>query len=133
MGVPKSTTEAPFQGEKMNTIVSFLMEAALTLVISVLTVRYLRRFLQKVLIDLCGTEERAQFWTAFSNILLIGLPMIIALSYQPEARNTEELFFEVAAKLSGNLGGFLFALIGIGFMVSFFALVAPRPPKMEAK
>ncbi|MGZ9165047.1 MAG: hypothetical protein ACXW4Q_00890 [Anaerolineales bacterium] len=117
----------------MNTIFSFLAEAALTLVISVLIVRYLRPFLRKVLIDLCGTEDRAQFWTAFSNILLIGLPMIIALNYQPEARSTEELFFEVAGKLSGNLGGFLFALIGIGFIVSFFALVAPRLPKMEAK
>ena len=117
----------------MNTIFSFLTEAALTLVISVLIVQYLRPFLRKVLMDLCGTEDRAQFWTAFSNILLIGLPMIIALNYQPEARSTEELFLEVAGKLSGNLGGFLFALIGIGFIVSFFALVAPRPPKMEAK
>lgn len=117
----------------MDKIFYFLMEAALTLVISVLIVQYLRPFLRKVLMDLCGTEDRAQFWTAFSNILLIGLPMIIALNYQPEARSTEELFFEVAGKLSGNLGGFLFALIGIGFIVSFFALVAPRPPKMEAK
>jgi hypothetical protein len=117
----------------MNTSFSFLTEAALTLVISVLIVQYLRPFLRKVLMDLCGTEDRAQFWTAFSNILLIGLPMIIALNYQPEARSTEELVFEVAGKLSGNLGGFLFALIGIGFIVSFFVLVAPRPPKMEAK
>ena len=117
----------------MDKIFYFLMEAALTLVISVLIVHYLRPFLRKVLMDLCGTEDRAQFWTAFSNILLIGLPMIIALNYQPEARSPEELFFEVAGKLSGNLGGFLFALIGIGFIVSFFALVAPRPPKMEAK
>lgn len=117
----------------MDKIFYFLTEAALTLVISVLIVQYLRPFLRKVLMDLCGTEDRAQFWTAFSNILLIGLPMIIALNYQPEARSIEELFFEVAGKLSGNLGGFLFALIGIGFIVSFFALVAPRPPKMEAK
>jgi len=109
------------------------MEAALTLLISGLVVRYMRPFLRKALLDLCGTEDRAQFWTAFSNILLIGLPMIIALNYQPKARNTEELFFEVAGKLSGNLGGFLFALIGIGFIVSFFALVAPRQPKLEAK
>ena len=117
----------------MDKIFYFLMEAALTLIISVLIVRYLHPFLRKVLMDLCGTEDRAQFWTAFSNIVLIGLPMIIALNYQPEARSTEELFLEVAGKLSGNLGGFLFALIGIGFIVSFFALVAPRPPKMEAK
>jgi hypothetical protein len=117
----------------MNTIFSFLTEAALTLIISVLIMRYLRPFLRKVLIDLCGTEDRAQFWVAFSNILLVGLPMIIALNYQPTASNNEELFFEVAGKLRGNLGGFLFALIGVGLIVSFFALVAPRSPKLEAK
>jgi hypothetical protein len=117
----------------MDKISYFLIEAALTLLLSGLVVRYLRPSLRTVLLDLCGTQDRAQFWTAFSNILLIGLPMIIALNYQPEARNTEELFFEVAGKLSGNLGGFLLALIGIGLIVSFFALVAPRQPRLEAK
>jgi hypothetical protein len=117
----------------MNTILSFIIEVALTLVISSLLVRYFRPFLRKILIDLCGTEDRAQFWTAFSNILLIGMPVIFALNYHPEARNAEELFFEVAGKLSGNLGGMLVSLLGIGFIVSIFALFAPRPKQVEAK
>ena len=117
----------------MNTILYFLLQVILTLVISALIVGYLRPFLRKILIDLCGTEDRAQFWTAFSNILLIGMPIILALNYKPEAKITEQLFFEVARKLSGNLGGLLFALIGTGVIVSFFALVAPKPAKAEAK
>ncbi len=117
----------------MNTIFSFVLEVALTVVISALLVRYLRPFLRRILTDLCGTEDRAQFWTAFSNILLIGVPVIFALNYMPEARNTEALFFEVAGKLSGTLGVFLSALIGVGLIVSFFALVAPRQPKAESK
>jgi hypothetical protein len=117
----------------MNTILYFLLQVILTLVISALIVGYLRPFLRKILTDLCGTEDRAQFWTAFSNILLIGMPIILALNYKPEAKITEQLFFEVARKLSGNLGGLLFALIGTGVIVSFFALVAPRPAKAEAK
>ncbi len=117
----------------MYTILSFVIEVALTLVISVLLVRYLRPFLQRILIDLCGTEDRAQFWTVFSNILLIGLPIIFALNYKPEAKTAQALFFEVTSKLSGNLGGFLVALIGIGMIVSFFALVAPRSRKVEAR
>ena len=114
-------------------IISFGIQVVLTLIISALLVGYLRPFLRKVLTDLCGTEERAQFWTAFSNILLIGMPVIFALNYRPEAGNTEELFFEVAGKLSGNLGGLLLALISIGLMVSLFALFAPKPKKMETK
>lgn len=117
----------------MITILSFLIEVTLTLILSALLVGYLRPFLKKLLVDLCGTEDRAQFWIAFTNILLIGMPMIFALHYRPEARNAEELFFEIAGKLSSNLGGLLLALIGTGAMVSFFALVASRPRNVEAK
>ena len=117
----------------MNPILSFVIEVALTLVISLLLVRYLRPFLRTILTDLCGTEDRAQFWTVFSNILLIGMPIIFALNYRPEATNAQALFFEMASKLSGNLGGFLVALIGTGLIVSAFALVAPRPRKVETQ
>ncbi len=117
----------------MNTILSFVVEVALTVIISALLVAYLRPFLRKILIDLCGSEDRAQFWNAFSNILLIGMPVIFALNYRPEAMNSEQLFFEVARKLSGNLGGLLFALICIGFIVSIFALVARRPAEAGSK
>ena len=115
----------------MNTILSFGIQVIFTLVISVLLAGYLRPYLKRVLTDLCGTEDRAQFWTAFSNLFLIGMPVIFALNYKPAATDNEDLFFEVAGKLSGNLGGLLLALIGIGLMVSFFALFAPRPKKVE--
>lgn len=117
----------------MNTIPFFLVQIAVTLILCLAIVGYLRQILRKVLIDLCGTEERAQFWTAFSNILLIVLPVIISLNYRPKAGNFEELFFEMAGKLGDNLGGLLFALVGIGIMVSFFALVAPKSARMETK
>ncbi len=117
----------------MYMILSFVIEVALTLGVFLLLVRYLRSFLLKVLIDLCGTEDRAQFWVVFSSMLLIGLPVVFALNYKPEAQSTQALVFEVAGKLSGNLGGFLVALIGIGLIVSFFALVAPRPGKTQAQ
>jgi len=110
----------------MNNILFFLLEVILTLVICGLVFHYLRPYLNRILVDLCGTEERAQFWTVFSNIILVGLPLLIALTYQPQAGNAEELFFEITRRISGNLTGFLFALIGVGLIVSFFALVAPR-------
>jgi hypothetical protein len=117
----------------MNSIFFYLLEVAITLAVCTLMFRYLRPFLKTILVDLCGTEERAQFWTVFSHILLIGLPTILALTYEPVARNAEELFFEMARKISGNFGGFLFALVGAGMTVAFFSLFAPRTPKAEAK
>lgn len=117
----------------MNPIASYLIEVVITLTICLFLVRYLNPFLKKILVDLCATEDRAQFWTVFSNILLVGLPMVIAIAYKPEANDIEGLFFEITRKLSGNLGGFLFALVGAGLMISFFALFAPRSTKTEAK
>jgi hypothetical protein len=117
----------------MNSIISYLLEVAITFLASLALIRYVRPFLSRILIDLCGTEERAQFWTVFSNLLLVGVPMILSLGYRPEAIGAEELFFEIAGKLSGNLGGFLFALVCAGLMIAFFALFAPRPSKAEAK
>jgi uncharacterized membrane protein YhaH (DUF805 family) len=110
----------------MNTIVFFILEVTLTLAISILVFRYMRPFLIRILIDLCGTEERAQFWTVFSNIILVGLPLLISLTYQPESSQAEELFFEITHRISGNMLGFLFSLLGVGLIVSVFALVAPR-------
>jgi len=85
-----------------------------------------------VLVDLCRTEERAQFWSTFSNIVLIGLPLIIALGFRPEALTLEESIFEILGRLSGSLAGYLFVLTGIGIIVSFFALATPRT-SAEAK
>ena len=117
----------------MNSIIAFLIQVTLTLIIVSLIVGYLRPFLKKILTDLCGTEERAQFWTAFSNILLIGLPLIFALSYRPELTHSEYLFFNLAGQLSDNLGGLLLAMVCVGIVVSFFALSAPKQPKVENK
>ena len=39
----------------MNTILSFVVQVVLTLVIASSLARYLRPFLRKILIDLCGT------------------------------------------------------------------------------
>ena len=110
----------------MNTIFFFILEVTLTFSICMLVFRYMRPFLTRILIDLCGTEERAQFWTVFSNIILVGLPLLISLTYQPESSQAEELFFEITHRISGNMLGFLFSLLGVGLIVSVFALVAPR-------
>ena len=117
----------------IDTIIAFWVELGLTLFICLLLILYLRPHLKRILGDLCGTEDRAQFWTVFSNILLVGWPAIIALSYHPNALAGDNQFFEIATRLGGNLGIFLVALVGIGIIVTFFALVAPRPPKPETK
>jgi hypothetical protein len=117
----------------MNPIVFYLVEVVVTLLICLSLIKYLNPFLKRILVDLCATEDRAQFWAVFTNILLVGLPLVIALAYRPEANDIESMFFELTSKLSANLIGFLFALVGVGLMISIFALFAPRPAKVESK
>ena len=117
----------------MNLIILFLIEIAITLLASLLLMAYLRPHLHRMLVDLCGTDERAQFWTVFSNILLVGLPSIIALGFRPEANSMEASFFEVIGRLSGNLISFLFALVMVGVNITFFTLISPKSQKAESK
>ncbi len=110
----------------MNTIIAFIVEVLLTFIACMLMFKYLRPFLHRILIDLCGTEDRATFWTVFSNILLVGFPVLISLMYRPETTAMQDLFFEVTRKASGNVISFMITLVGVGFIVSVFALFAPR-------
>jgi hypothetical protein len=117
----------------MNTIASFLIEIAVTAAACLLIIAYLRPHHRRILADLCGTDDRAQFWTVFSTILLGGLPLIFAMGFRPEAHTPEDAFFEIVGKLGSNLGGFLAAMLMIGIVVCFFALVAPKPAKAGTK
>jgi uncharacterized membrane protein YhaH (DUF805 family) len=111
----------------MNTIEGYLLQFSITALISLALVLYFRPHLRLILVDLCGTSERAQFWVVFASIILVSLPLILGLGYNPQKSESLDLIFSVAHQVRNNLIGFLFALIGIGFGVSFFALVAPRP------
>ncbi len=111
----------------MTTILIFIGQLAATLLICLLLTAYIRPFLKRVLVDLCGTEERAQFWTVFSNIMLVALPVIFGLGFMPDTSLPKNVVFQVAGQLRWNLIGFILSLLAIGGAVSFFALVAPRP------
>ncbi len=110
----------------MNPLIAFAIELLLTILGFSAIVAYFRPHLHRVLVDLCGTEERARFWAVFSSILLVGAPAVSGLSYAPMNGDLADAVFGVARQLSHNLMGFLVALVGLGFIVSFFALVAPR-------
>jgi hypothetical protein len=109
----------------MNTVTLFLIQLIVTLTACLALAAYLHPTLKRVLADLCGTEERAQFWTRFSNLLLVLLPVIFGLGFKPETTETQIL--AVAGQLRWNFFGFVLALVAIGAAVAFFALVAPRP------
>ncbi len=115
----------------MNTILIYLAQLIVTLLACLGLAAYIRPHLRRVLADLCGTEERALFWTVFSNLMLVVMPVIFGLGFVPVAETSPAAFFELADQLRWNLLGFIFSLVCIAGAVAFFAMVAPRPTKQQ--
>ena len=117
----------------MNTIIVYLIQVAVTAGVCLAVIVYFRRHLRRILVDLCGTEERADFWLAFASIFLVGWPVVLGMGYSPDAKMIELMFFEVANQIKLNLIGFLIAFFGVGCVIGFFALIAPRSPASAGK
>jgi uncharacterized membrane protein YhaH (DUF805 family) len=83
-------------------------------------VRGNRKHLGTLLIELCGTSERASFWLAFSNVALVLVPLIFAMSYKPESRSDTSVVFEMATQLRFGLVGFVVTLSLLAIILSKF-------------
>jgi hypothetical protein len=104
----------------VNIHTSFFLSLLLNLSVSVILTLFLRSALRGVLLDLCGTEERAHFWMRFATIMLVAMPLVIALAYRPGAE--VDLFFGIAGELGKGLLMYLFTLAITGGFISVFAL-----------
>lgn len=96
----------------------FAAGLVMTVASALLVVVYLRAHLNRILIDLCGTPERAAFWTAFTNVTLLLIPVIFALRYRPEAGSLPSLVFELSEQLENALIGLVCAVIVLGFVLN---------------
>jgi hypothetical protein len=101
----------------MNAISAFLLGVGFTVCLSLLVVKYLRTPLKKILVDLCGTSERAEFWLAFTNVSLVLVPLIVALHFRPAASSLSGFVFELSGQLQGALLALIFTLVVLGLIL----------------
>jgi hypothetical protein len=109
----------------MNTIETYLIGLGLTLIATGAVVVCLRRSLRRILLDLCGTEPRGDFWTAFSVVLLILVPLIFAMIQPVGGRESPGAFFDIALQLKLALIGLVVALVILGIFLCVFAFASP--------
>lgn len=114
----------------MNPTVAFLVDVGLVVVLSVGLVAYVKRHLRSLLLELCGTAERASFWLAFSNVTLVLVPLIFALNYEPEFGPNRNLIFEMAAQLKCAIIGFVIALSSL--VIILFRFISRDKPNAAA-
>jgi hypothetical protein len=88
-----------------------------TLAIGVAVVRYLRRPLRNILIELCGNEERAEFWSAFSAVVVGVVPVIFAIGCHPSPGPDALAVFELANQLKWGLIGLTGSVLMLGWVI----------------
>jgi uncharacterized membrane protein YhaH (DUF805 family) len=94
----------------MNPTTAFLVDIGVVAILSAGLVAYVKSHLKTLLVELCGTAERASFWLAFSNVTLVLVPLIFALDYNPEFGPDRNFVFEMATQLKHAIIGFVIAL-----------------------
>lgn len=104
----------------MTTSVLFLVGLGLTLITTSAIVAYLRSPLHNILVELCGTRERAAFWVTFSNVTMTLVPLIFAMQYTPDLKAGSSAVLELAAQLKWALAGLLFAVLILGWVLRGF-------------
>jgi hypothetical protein len=104
----------------MTSAALFLTDVGVTLGVSTMVVVYLRPHLNSVLVDLCGTLERARFWAAFSNVTLVLVPLIFALHYRPEVGPGTAVVLEIGTQLKWALIGLVVSLVALGIVLSSY-------------
>ena len=110
----------------MSEVMSFVIGMGVTLVISMLVVVYLRPHLRRILSDLCETEDRANFWTAFTNVTLVLSPLVCAMFYRPTGGGDGAAFFDISAQLRWALVGLIGSVILLGAVIARFIPASPR-------
>ena len=110
----------------MNEMLSFLIGMGVTLLISTLVVVYLRPPLRRILIDLCETEDRADFWTAFTNVTIVLSPLICAMFHRPTGGSGVAAFFDINAQLRWALIGLIGSVAVLGAVIARFIPTSNR-------
>ncbi|MGH9773339.1 MAG: hypothetical protein ACRD50_00145 [Candidatus Acidiferrales bacterium] len=97
----------------------FISGLGTALFVSLIVIAYLQAPLKSMLVDLCGTEARANFWKAFSNVAIFLTPLIFAL-HHPDASQDESALFTLASQLERALAGLITAVLILGFVLAMF-------------
>jgi uncharacterized membrane protein YhaH (DUF805 family) len=104
----------------MTAVTVFLIDVGITSGVSLIVVAYLRRPLKAILADLCGTSERAKFWSAISNVTLMLVPLIFAMQYRPELGQDTTVVLEMGTQLKWALVGLVVSVVTLGIVIRSF-------------
>jgi hypothetical protein len=120
------------EGIDMSELYLFLTEIGISLFISVCVVFLLNKSFRNILIDLCGTEVRAQFWMIYSNLMLIIAPLLTSVIFGTSNKVIEVSFTFYKTAFGSALFGVFVSLIIIGLQITkYIPKIVHKPMGVE--
>lgn len=81
----------------------FLIQLVMPVVISLGVATYLNEVTQPLLYDLCGTEDRARFWSRCFNVAMLSVPFTLVLVAVPEHADGMQSLRQTLAWTAGGI------------------------------
>jgi hypothetical protein len=103
----------------MSPVIAFVVGLTVTMGVVFLVLLYLQKPLQAILTDLCGTGERARFWTAFSNIALFLVPFVLALDHRPTQNGIQSSVFAISDQIESAITSLIVSVVIVGMVLSW--------------
>src|SRR5690554_989976 len=110
----------------MNAVYLFLVEASITVLPGALILVVWSKSLRRVLLDLCGTESRANFWLVYSNIMLLLTPLLFVSLFGLLAGVDIELATVLLAITLGGIGLWGVVHLTIKVIQPNYRVITPR-------
>jgi hypothetical protein len=109
----------------MTTFLPLLFQIAIPLLAGIGVAAYLRQVIRVLLLDLCGSDDRANFWVRTTSILLAGTPLAVVLVFGHSGPNDAlpEVIRQAVA----------LSLVGILLAVAFLARLIWKQVPPSAK
>ena len=97
---------------------AFIISITVTLSVSVMTIAYMHKSMQRILIELCGSAERTYFWCAFAHVVFALVPVILLLWAHGTGHQTQSILGQVIDQLRWALFGLFFAVLCVAVTIA---------------
>jgi hypothetical protein len=94
----------------MNNLLLFVVQIGVPVMLGIGATIYLRGVTHNLLADICGTEERAEFWVRITTVLTTAMPLVLVLLFGYTQNNAMDFWDTAYAILRQTLW---LSLIGI--------------------
>lgn len=110
----------------MENLFVFLMQIATPILLGLCTSLYLKDVTTRLLVDLCGTQDRSDFWVRITTLLTIAGPTLLVLAFGKIGGTGAHLGEILRHTLSLSLLGIV---ISVAFLARTIWKNIPRSPE----